>query len=72
VTVIMRQILVKTAHNYRFEDWGDEELLEKMEELNNVEDSEDVRTRYLTTHLSTHLIRFHIRMTFGLLYQKPR
>jgi hypothetical protein len=48
----MRQILVKTAHNYNFEDWGDEELLEKMREREDAEDSDEVHTIFLITHLS--------------------
>jgi hypothetical protein len=32
VTVLTRQILAKTSHNYNFEDWGDEDLLEKMQD----------------------------------------
>ena len=54
--MIMRQILVKTSHNYRFEDWGDEELLEKMREHEDAEDSDEVRTSFLITHLSCSIL----------------
>ena len=67
--MIMRQILIKTSHNYRFEDWGDEELLEKMREKEDAEDSDDVST-HASVMLDTYLGCFHIRVVIGLLYRK--
>lgn len=59
VKVIMQQTLARTSHTYRFEDWGEDDLLKRIRKRSEEDDDDEVRTRFLITFfLPTDMIDF--------------